>query len=500
MSDEKTIEYSDTCLSLYDFAQKLKEKIENYPGGKQGVYAKIKQRFSYYTEPPSQEGIKYSNKTQTIDYDTFRKQVERLDNINLKDKIMELSVKSNIFFLLHIFEILDIKNLSDLMDTTFKEPTTEEYIIETNINVKKINMKLKKISYTLLQAMGRKPRYSIPKVCHDWQIILNDFKNHIEKHDKNYDNQNQNALDKMDIFDPNAWLGIYTYKWESQNLRFGLGFDNILENFKKYFFNDPLLNKYHEWIASMNASDYDPNNKHFILSPLYALYFLVLMNKRFFYYLSLDYYKKWKKNNEKKKNKDNKDKIKFSFVSENGITKDIINLLYEQRQGLSHGNEDFYLKDFPMNANKSFVPTSATGTKPYKLIPNNKPLGKYILERFSYLLNYLKRLINSYMEHNYLIIDGNNFFIENYDICNKIFNIIYDMNLLSTGINEEWLNETITRVNSLNELYNNITLGRANLFFPTDEHINKLNSCIHAIEKKAKSVERENEYRKNNKG
>jgi len=415
---------------------------------------------------------------------------------------MELSVKGNIFFLLHIFEILEIKSLSDLMDTTFKEPTPDDYIIETNINVKKINKQLKKVSNTLLQFMGRKPRYSIPKVCHDWQIILSEFKNHIDRFDKNQDNQNHNIFNKKDIFDPNAWLDIYIYKWESQNLRFVLGFDNILEKFKIYFFNDPLLNKYHEWVASTNASDYDPNNKHFILSPLYALYFLVLMNKRFFYYLSVDYYEKWKKNNEKKRTKDKKDKIKFTFVSEKGITKDTINLLYEHPQGLLHGNEDFSLKDLRMRGNKSLTPTAIDteqlDIKLYRLTPNKKPLGKYIFERFAYLLSYLKRLLKSYMELNYKIIDGNKIYMENYEIFNKIFNIIYGMNLLSTEINEEWVNETITRVNSLNELYNNITLGRSNLFIPTDDHINLLNSCIQTIEKNAKSVERDSEYRRNN--
>jgi hypothetical protein len=336
------------------------------------------------------------------------------------------------------------------MGTTFKEPSMEEYAIDTNIKVKKIKKKLKGISYMLLKSMGRKPRFSLPEVCHDWQAVLYELKYHIDNLDVNQNNQL-----KKDTFGSYAWLNTDTWSYnyikkrDSRNVRFGLGFADILNKYRKYIFNDSILHKYYECVVSMNQSVYDPNNRHFIFSPMYTLYFLILMNKRFFYHLSVDYYEKGKKSNKKTQ-------AKFEFINDNEISENIANIL------------------------------------------DGKPLGKYISDRLTSLLNHLKRLLNSYAESYYENTDGGKEFKKYFDIYTNVFNTIYDMNIFSTGINEEWLNSAVAKINNMKELHNEMALGRSNLFYPTDDHVNNLNYNIQEIEKIANSFERDNEYRRKN--
>jgi hypothetical protein len=80
-----------------------------------------------------------------------------------------------------------------------------------------------------------------------------------------------------------------------------------------------------------------------------------------------------------------------------------------------------------------------------------------------------------------------------YSIFTNVFKIIYDMNILSTGINEKWLDDSRVKIKNLNELYNDMVFGRVNLFFPTDYHIAKLGEYTQTIEKKADSYERDKE-------
>ena len=57
------------------------------------------------------------------------------------------------------------------------------------------------------------------------------------------------------------------------------------------------------------------------------------------------------------------------------------------------------------------------------------------------------------------------------------------MNFDFTNINQEWLDNNVSKITSLNELYERMVLGISNLSQPTIGHINGLNENIQTLEK-----------------
>ncbi len=68
---------------------------------------------------------------------------------------MTFGVKGNILLLLNVFDILGIRTLSDLTGDSFQRttPSVEEYVIDTNSQVKRIVKRVNKLSMELKQSM-----------------------------------------------------------------------------------------------------------------------------------------------------------------------------------------------------------------------------------------------------------------------------------------------------------------------------------------------------------
>jgi len=173
--------------------------------------------------------------------------------------------------------------------------------------------------------------------------------------------------------------------------------------------------------------------------PLYALYFLILINKRFFYSLRID--------------KSKKGEINYDFISNANLSENTVKIIFDAK------------------------------SETYNI-------GKYIHSKLTNLLNNTKRLLKLCMEPQRVIQEDQ--YKEYSEILRNIFNIIYDMTLNYTDVNDEWVFDTITKVKNLNELYKGMVLGRSNLFFPTDYHISELNIYIQKIEKEADKMEGNN--------
>jgi len=52
------------------------------------------------------------------------------------------------------------------------------------------------------------------------------------------------------------------------------------------------------------------------------------------------------------------------------------------------------------------------------------------------------------------------------------------MNLIYTKIDSKWLSEKISKIDSLNDLYREMSLGISNISIPSINHIDKIDSYI----------------------
>jgi hypothetical protein len=417
-------------FSVLEAAKALKKKIHAYKGGIKGVWEAIDPRFKY-AESKSPHEIKYPKNNKFIKEGTFRKQVERLDKENSKYKKMTFGMNGNILLLMNVFSILGIKDVYDLFNTSFKKPDVKQFVIDTNINVKRTIRQLNKIYDTLQLSMKRIPRFTVTKVCHDWEMFLNDMKKIVmPSNEDTIKNKNLSAIINL-----NAIAENFLQRIANDYHRFGLSFCNLLSKYREYFFNDILLHKYYELITSIKTDEYAKNNNYFLISPLYALYFCLLMNKRFLLCLVSD--------------NSRKNKEKFDFINDVNIKED------ENIRELISG----------------------------------KSSGEYIFDRYKTILNKTKAILLLFLKNKITLKkdDYNDYLM----LFKNIFFAICEMNLSYTDINHEWLDSIISKIGNMNDLFKIITLGRANRFQPTIDHLNTINQEIQKLEKIADVFERD---------
>jgi hypothetical protein len=275
-------------ITVLKFAEAFQRKIRKYEGGGiNGVWTQIDPFFK--------------SKNTGIKRDAFFKAVNRLYKKEKQySEEISFGINGNIVLLFHVMEILNIKSLSELMETSFNKPGIDAYTIDTNIKAKKALKKLDKIYETLLLARERRPRFTVIKVCHDWLNILCEIRSIIyptmemaNSEDGTIDEIYQNILYR------------YVDDLGTSYVKFGIRLNLVLSKYREYFFNDTLLNRFNKESNTLDKSKYYSDNIILFLSPLYDFYFLLLMNKKFIYSLKIS------------NNKSNK----LSFFKDNNIHK-----------------------------------------------------------------------------------------------------------------------------------------------------------------------------------
>jgi hypothetical protein len=105
------------------------------------------------------------------------------------------------------------------------------------------------------------------------------------------------------------------------------------------------------------------------------------------------------------------------------------------------------------------------------------------------MLGKTKTILQLFNKYNKIITeeDYKNYF----DIFYGVFEIVFNMNLSHTDKNQEWLDNIISKITSLNDLSKIIVLGRANLFQPTGDQLSKFTETIQTLEKIADVIERD---------
>jgi hypothetical protein len=429
-SDNPNEAYDDN-FTVREAMIALKEKIRAHKGGIKGVWEAIDPRFKD-DESKSPHGIKYPKGNTGIKEGAFRKQVERLGKENSKYEKMTFGPKGNMLLLMNVFEILGIKTLSDLFTMSFQKPNMKQFIIDTNIKANRTIRQLNKIYDTLQLSMKRVPRFTVTKVCHDWEALLYDFS------DMTYllngtetKKDGPPTVTNIDVI----FIEDFIRRFKGKYIGFGILFCRLLDKYREYFYNDILLHKYHELITSLQTDDYGMRNKYFLISPFYALYFILLMNKRFLACLIND-----------KTRTGNK---RFDFVNDVNIEND---------------------------------------EKTIKLI-GNKSLGEYIDSMNKDMLGKTKTILQLFNKNNKVITEEDH--KEYSDIFYGVTEVIHNMNLLHTDKNQEWLDNIISKITSLDDLSKIIILGRANFFQPTGDQLSKFAETIQTLEKIADAIERD---------
>jgi hypothetical protein len=443
-------------LSVLEIAKALQAKIRAYNGGGiKGVWEAIDPRFKYI-EPDNPMGIKYPKTDRKISEWAFRKQVERLykkkkgadeeDGAETIDthsnryqysmnEKMKFGMNGNILLLMNVFEILEIKSISDLVNASFRKPDTKQYIIDTNIKIKRTLRKLNKIYDALQLSMERTPRFTVTKVCQDWEQFLYDI-DRMLKQPNETGNGMANAIREfnMDLIFKN-----FISKYKNPAITFTLNIYKLLDKYHEYFSSNPLLYKYHKIILSRNTKNYNSKDSIFIISPIYVFYLTLLINKRFLFCIGSSSVKD--------------DKERYGYIND-----------------LNFKNND----------------------KAMKML-NGKSLGEYIVRKNTDMLNNVVSILESINSNHVQVTEDN--FNDFHRLFIEAFRVIFEMNMNYTEINQERLDAIIMKIHSLDELSKVMLFGRAYFILPTVDQLERLNEIAQTLEKTTDSYSNEIERR-----
>jgi len=346
-------------------------------------------------------------------------------------------------------EKLQVSNLSELMGVSFKTKTLEQFTIDTNIQVKLLSEKLTNLNEAINNLMKRKPRFIFNRVSKDWFIILNEmkvlFQQPVSQMDTFFNNR---YISYMDIFNPVLWMASYLRRFPSLNVQSVVRLISIINNYRVYFFNDTIMNKFNEKIYSLHKNNYNPESSVFILAPLYGLYFLSIMYKRYLYCLSIE------------RKKDGKI---ISCFNDTNIDKNDKIYFWEGKE------EDFE-----------------------ECLLENDYLGNYIYAQINKLYRKLHHIFMVINEFCPKISESS--YDDYLEIFKGVYYILYDINLNFTKFDKQWFDGIIFEINSLKELNDKMILGISNLSLPNIDHIKKLDNYILNIEYIGDQIDQERQY------
>jgi hypothetical protein len=416
-SESKTAE--EKPISVQTVRKALCMRIKNYPGGIEGVWRAIDPIFKA-TDKQDPSGIKGIHNRIEIKHDTFRRQVTRLsepkNNRSTSGKIT-FSINGSNLLLMNILEKLGIKTIKDLLGESFQETDVNAVNIATNINTEEIMKKIEKLYYDLKIFRNRTPRFPVSRVCRDWEKILTGLQQAVSDQDleKPESNNDLNAY----IF--HNFIQSHNPKYS----RFALRTYDVIKDYREYFSQDILLHKYCESILTTKSSEYNLKNKYFSLSPLYILYFFIMINNRF--------------------------------------------LKCIQRR--EKGGETYLYDDFNIRQNNDL-----------NELVNGQSLDGYIFNLNHDIYKIIKSIL-SMMSNNNIIISEESY-KQYYSIIKETIGLFFNIYSSKTDVRENCLDYIIKqRINNLSDLYDIISLEKTIFFIPNKEDIEKMNEIKNRLDR-----------------
>jgi hypothetical protein len=268
-------------LTTFDIQVLLYNKINEY-GGYAGLWEILKSRFSFTKNMKTNNSIDFES---ILKKDTFRNQVNRLQNKQKNGEKMILGPKSNILLLLHILEILNINNISDLLNDDCTNDGMNKIIYETYQNTKNIEYYFNELKNYIELSARKKPRFTELKVFNDSESFFFRMNSIIvSQRDFVYFQNNQEKNKNFMI--PQGILDIISKDFKLPVLIF-----NILYNYREYYSHDKILQAYKNIAFSGNyfnwcdISSYDSN--WWIMFYLHTLYLHTIINEKFLSKISI---------------------------------------------------------------------------------------------------------------------------------------------------------------------------------------------------------------------
>jgi hypothetical protein len=418
--------------TLHNFRLALYERIRNYRElgagedadkecgkGIEGVWRAIDNSFKAADgeKPDTIKGIQPSK----LKNEAFRRQVTRLRDEPCYNNSFTFSVTGNILLLLEVFRVLKITSISDLMNRAPPEPDIEARLIDTQINTEEILDKIDKVHEILeMSKHQRAVRFSPAKICYDMENILSQLYGIINGTRAQYPEATGNTpqINFFPILKNNFFNGF------SEPVQLALRMHDVMQNYRSYFTQDSLLHNYCESTAHIPAAEYGLNTRIILLSPLYVLYFFLIVNKRFL----LSIVKHSKRQNKK-----------------------------------NDSNSDVFLSEYVIDENE------IKWDEEIKNIIGDKKISKYIIEHVTGMGNIIKNILS---------LPDNVFDEKNYgdylSLMKDVIELFYDLYINHTRINADWLDNSIKKIKTMDQLYSIMRLGISNTFHPSNDHINKI--------------------------
>jgi len=407
--------------SVHQFKLALFERIKNYNRGKKdcpiedrgikGVWKAISPSLKYkkvYSDD-SPDNVKIINR---IKEKTFYRVVGRLKKICPSDENMSFGIKGNILLMLNILDILKVKSIKDLLESDITEPDITSLVIDSNVYSEEILKRIISLKNAVVQSMRNKPRIPNLKVCRDWEQILFQVNKIIEMKKNILINTNNNPWDFYSL------LGDYA-KGFSLDTKVAIYICTLINEFKDYFPQDILLHNFIEIFSHLTYFDYVNKPRLIKISPIYLLYFFLLLQKRFINsFLS-----------------NTKDKNLYSpFIHEISV----INNQQIISENVKNLLGDHSLTEFIGIQNKEILKTVMALLLLFK---DNNINIKALQDKDIQLM---------------------------YDILYHFINIHY----LHSDYDKSHLLSFIKQIKSLNDLFNQLSLGKPFVYIITESHLN----------------------------
>lgn len=406
-------------ISIQTIQKALYMRIKNYPGGIEGIWRAIDPIFKA-TDKQDPSGIKGIYNRAEIKHGAFRKQVTRLSktaNDHSSGRKITFSINGSSLLLMDILDKLKIKTVKDLLGEAPQEPDMNAVNTATNINTEEIIKKIDNLYYDLRMFRNRTPRFPASRVCRDWENILTKLQQVIER-DLEKPESNNGAL-AYNLFYR------YTQSHNPEYSRFALWTYDIIADYREYFSQDILLHKYCESILITKSSEYNLKNKFFSLSPLYILYFFIMINNRFLRCI--------------------KSKEKSGGTG-----------LYD---------------DFNIRQNKDL-----------NELLNGQQLDEYIFNLNRDIYKIIKSILSRMSDNNINISEETH--EQYYSIMKETIELFYNIYSSKTDAREDWLDYVIKqRINTLADLYDAISLEKTVFFIPDKEDIEKISEIKNHLDR-----------------
>ena len=401
--------FKDYPLSVYEVQIALHDSIKNHKGGLKAVWKAIDPQF----KKPEENSTSSPIDEYRINEEAFRRAFNRLTTKTLTTEKMSFGLRGNFLLLMNVFQILGIKEFSDLTKMEFQKPDIEAVIHDSNIKAGEIQKRLEEIIETLEMSKQRTTRFPALKVCRDWEAVLMSL-NHFLFSD----------FRQTDSLSINNWFLCHF----NSSIQMSYFFYYILKAHREYFSQDRLLHSFYKRLGNtlVNIS----NDTSIVLTPLYILYFILLIHRKFLsVLLSIESYSPF------------------------------INVSLDE-----HGN---HIK------NVAFEKITEGDT------------GKYLLKQNNDILQHLKNIIPLLLNGN-KIPDVFDFFSYLRDIVGTLFNI-YSYHV---DYSPDSLMIIMESVKTIEDLYKRMSMGNPHFYYISQAHIEKVLVVKNKLATLENSIER----------